>query len=306
MKGHLNCTSLTGFKQRSTLAATLVAALSLSLSTFAIAAITTPEVAKPATPTDVSDAINAKATEKCRSDLRVLDSQMQKDGYWMRGAGYGYGYGYPMGGYNYDESQPAAMGADHSLAATNYWRARPGYEVRTLLASAHILAQLGQQQACETVLGATRASYASYAADLRNGHVPRADGSRWRSQQLAAAQPISSNTSYRSDQLIGLGVLNPAGDELGSVDDLVMDQRTGRIAYLVIGRGGFLGIGEKYVPVPWSGFKTTSGTNLLVLDTTKDAMNKAPRVKENHFSANDDFAQESQKVDAYWNGQLAK
>ena len=306
MKSTLKCTPLPIAMRHSALVVSLSAALSLGFAAHAHAATAAPVAAKPGTPTEASVAADAKSTQKCRSDLRVFDTQMQKDGYWLRGAGYGYGYGYPMGGYNYDESRPMPMGSEHSLAATGYWRARPGYEVRTLLASAKILAERGQEQACEALLGATRDVYSRYAADLRKGDVPRADVSRWRSEQLAAAQPISSSTSYRSDQLIGTGVLSPRGDDLGSVEDLVMSPKTGKIAYLVIGRGGFFGVDEKYVPVPWEDFKATASTNLLVLNTTKTVMEGAPRVKEDQFSAHGDFAQQSQKVDDYWKGHFSK
>lgn len=241
----------------------------------------------------------AKPAEKCLSDLRAFDSQMEKGGYWLGGSAYGYGY--PMGGYGYGYP----MGAGYP-AATAYQNARPGYEVRTLVAAANILARDGQQQQCEDVLKTTRGVYQRYVADLHNGGVPAADVPGWRTQQIAAAQPVTGKTtSFRSDELLGAEVRNAQNDALGSVDDIVMSPKTGEIAYLVIARGGLFGIDEKYVPVPWHDFKIAPNVNLLVLDTTKGSMDTAPRVDNDQFAKPDQFGQQSEKVDAYWKTHLS-
>ena len=291
--------------QRQLLAVAITAALSLSAAAPLRAATPAPAKVPAATATSAKS-----PSQKCLSDLSAFQAQLQKDGYWRGGSGYGYGY--PMVGYDYDGGMvtPPVAGASASAGApdgTAYWRARPGYEVRTLLASAQILAQRGQQASCEAVLRETRETYGRYATALRNGHIRKGDVSTWREAQLAAAKPVAGqDVSYRSDQLIGTEVLNPKGEELGSVDDLVFSPQTGKIAYLVIGRGGLFGINEKYVPVPWDHFKATADAKTLVLDTTKADMKAAPPVKEDRFSSVGDFAKQSQQVDAYWSAHPAK
>ena len=237
------------------------------------------------------------AAEKCLADLRAFDSQMEKDGYWLVGSGYGYGY--PFGGYGHGFGYPIH-------AASRYQNVRPGYEIRMLLASANILARHGQQQPCEDVLAATGEVYKLYVAEMNSRGMPMADVPGWRKQQIAAAQPVTSqDTSYRSDQLLGTDVRNTQYEALGSVDDIVMSPQTGKIAYLVISRGGIFGFGEKYVPVPWENFKVTPSVNLLVLDTTKATMDSAPRVDNDQFAPPGHFDHESQKVDAYWKAHLS-
>jgi len=290
--------------KRSAFAASLTACFYLGLA----APLLPAQPAKPGTANNLSPdkaaALNEQPAQKCMSDMKAFDSQLQRGGYWVYGSGYGYGY--PIYGYVYGYRPQESSTTTSNTPGTGY-EARSGYEVRTLLASAHILAQQGQEQTCQAVLNTARDSYKRYEADLRNRGVRRMNVPGWRRQQIAAAQSVTKlNTSFRSDQLVGTAVRNPQDEVLGSVDDIVLNPRTGEFAYLVVARGGIFGIGKKYVPVPWEHLKTTVGVTVLVLDTSKKAMDKAPQMEKDHFSPQGRYAEMSAKLDAYWKASLSK
>ena len=288
--------------KRSTLVGSMTACFCLALTAPILAAQPAMTSTENHPSSIEANASAIRPAEKCLADLRAFDSHMEKDGYWL--AGSGYGYGYPMGGAGYGYGYP--MGGTPAATATGYRNARPGYEVRILVASANILARHGQQEQCEAVLATTRDIYKLYLTDIHTGKVPMADVPGWRQQQIAAAKPVTDNTtSFRSDELLGTEVRDPQNQALGSVEDMVMSPQTGKIAYLVIARGGIFGFDKKYVPVPWEAFKVAPNANLLVLDTTKTSMAAAPQVNKDQFATPSLFDQQSQKVDAYWKTHLS-
>ncbi|MEO6607852.1 MAG: PRC-barrel domain-containing protein [Aestuariivirga sp.] len=210
-----------------------------------------------------------------------------------------------MGAYVYGYGVTVQQVNAPMSGVVGYQSMRPGFDVRTLIAAANILARDGQQQACEGVLAAIRVTYKIYVADMHNRNAPMADLPGWERHQIAAAQPVSDTDSQaRLNQLVGTEVRNPQNQELGSIDDVVMNPQTNKIGYLIIARGGIFGFGEKYVAVPWQNFKITPSANLMVLDSTKTIMAAGPLVNHNQFSTPGQFDQESQKVDAYWKARL--
>ena len=72
-------------------------------------------------------------------------------------------------------------------------------------------------------------------------------------------------------------VYDPKDSKIGEVEDLLVGQ-AGKIDAAIVGVGGFLGAGEKNVAVPFNALKLTekNGKRYLVMDTTKEALEKAP------------------------------
>jgi hypothetical protein len=79
-----------------------------------------------------------------------------------------------------------------------------------------------------------------------------------------------------SDRVEGTVVRRPDGQKIGSVERLMIDKLSGKVAYAVLSFGGFLGLGEKHLPIPWERLKYDPALGAYAIDITDDELAKAP------------------------------
>lgn len=89
------------------------------------------------------------------------------------------------------------------------------------------------------------------------------------------------HTTTRVSQLsatsiIDTDVKNLAGEDLGEVEDLMLDLESGCINYAVLSFGGILGFGDKYFAVPWQAFDMDTENEHLILNADKKRLENAP------------------------------
>ena len=80
----------------------------------------------------------------------------------------------------------------------------------------------------------------------------------------------------RAKKVIGTSVKNAAGQKIGQVEDIVLDKLSNNIVYAVIGFGGFLGMNEKFHPLPWSTLDYDKGKDGYLVNVTKEQLKAAP------------------------------
>lgn len=71
-------------------------------------------------------------------------------------------------------------------------------------------------------------------------------------------------------------VQNLAGENLGKVDELMIDIPSGKVAYAVLSYGGVLGMGNKLFAVPWSALTVDEDEKCFILDVDKRTLENAP------------------------------
>jgi len=91
----------------------------------------------------------------------------------------------------------------------------------------------------------------------------------------AAAVGPAMPAGVQAEQIIGRDVYGPTGDEIGEVNDLLMDPRSGEIREVIIAYGGFLGLGERLVSVPWSEVQFSADGESIIAPMTEDQLESA-------------------------------
>ena len=83
--------------------------------------------------------------------------------------------------------------------------------------------------------------------------------------------------------LIGDEVVGSTGDELGTIEAIMLDVSSGQIAYAVLSFGGFLGVGSKLFAIPWSALTLDAGQKRFVLDVSRERLESAPGFDPDHW-----------------------
>lgn len=118
----------------------------------------------------------------------------------------------------------------------------------------------------------------------------RIKGSNHHADHSGPGPEIMAASSFEGET-----VVNPQGETVGEIEEIMLDVRSGRIAYAVLAVGGFLGIGEKYFAVPWHAFTMDTDNHQFVLDVDKDRLKNAPGFDRDHWPA---------MADARWAGEV--
>ena len=76
--------------------------------------------------------------------------------------------------------------------------------------------------------------------------------------------------------IVGSKVLNVEGENLGKIEEIIIDSRDSRVAYAILSFGGFLGVGDKHFAIPWQALTLDPSQGVATLMIEKDRLKNAP------------------------------
>jgi sporulation protein YlmC with PRC-barrel domain len=111
--------------------------------------------------------------------------------------------------------------------------------------------------------------------------------------------PSGHTSAIRSKKVIGTTVKDMNGQTIGEVEDVVLDKMSNNIMFAVISFGGFLGIGEKYHPIPWAALDYVPNEDAYVVKYTEDQLRAAPCDTIDELTRDDGVSYRDRSYDYY-------
>jgi hypothetical protein len=94
---------------------------------------------------------------------------------------------------------------------------------------------------------------------------------------MTKVDPQSLATGYRTSKVVGSTVVNEANDTVGTIDDLIVTPGE-KVPFAVLSVGGFLGMGTKYIVVPYSALQVNN-KKMVLPGATKESLKALPEFK---------------------------
>jgi sporulation protein YlmC with PRC-barrel domain len=122
---------------------------------------------------------------------------------------------------------------------------------------------------------------------------------------------VSGHTSaIRAKKVLGTKVTDPSGNKIGTIEDIILDKKSNNILFAVVSFGGFLGMGEKYHPIPWSALDYDPAEGSYGVSYTKEQLEAAPSGSVEELTRDDGLAFRDRTYDyykapRYWEGPLS-
>ncbi|CDZ79241.1 PRC-barrel domain protein [Legionella massiliensis] len=102
----------------------------------------------------------------------------------------------------------------------------------------------------------------------------------------------------KASEITGTKVKNAAGENLGEINEVVVNKSSGKVSYLVLDFGGVLGFGNKFFAIPWNLFAYELNDGSYILNIDKERLKNAPGFDKEHWP---NFAQDYvNTVDQYY------
>jgi uncharacterized protein YjbJ (UPF0337 family)/sporulation protein YlmC with PRC-barrel domain len=135
----------------------------------------------------------------------------------------------------------------------------------------------------EKYAGKAEANYGDLKRDAKESNEISYSRTQSKSSYDAADDRQNGACLLSATTITGDEVCNLRDEDLGTIQDIMLDINEGKIRYAVLASGGFLGMGDRLFAVPWKALKQDKENHRFVLDVDAERLKKAPGFDKNHW-----------------------